>query len=248
MRFSDQPLIYMLKSLVQRLLKYGLYVLAACAIVVIAFRWLPPPGSLLMLERQFSAWRADEPFERQRQWRSWNELPDSLKMAVIAAEDQHFATHHGFDTKAIWQAFLHNRENASLRGASTISQQTAKNVFLWSGRSWLRKGLEAWFTVLIECFWPKQRILEVYLNNAEWGHGIFGAQAAAQHYFGVDADRLSARQAYLLAAILPNPLQRDAANPSPLVQQRAAWIERQVRQLGGSAYLEGFSGEDVTQP
>ncbi len=126
----------------------------------------------------------------------------------------------------------------SLRGASTISQQTAKNLFLWTDRSWVRKGLEAWFTVLIELLWPKERILEVYLNIVEWDRGVFGLEAAAQHYFGVSADRLSEAQASRLAAILPNPREWSASRPSSYIVKRSQWIQRQMRQLGGSAYLE----------
>ena len=124
-----------------------------------------------------------------------------------------------------------------MRGASTLSQQVAKNVFLWSGRSWLRKGLEAWFTGLIEIFWSKQRILEVYLNSAEWDDGVFGAQAAARHHFGVDAAQLSRQQASLLAAVLPNPRNWSASRPSPYVSRRAGWIRQQMGQLGGHDYL-----------
>lgn len=134
-----------------------------------------------------------------------------------------------------WEA---SRSGARLRGASTISQQTAKNLFLWTGRSWLRKGLEAWFTVLIEALWPKQRILEVYLNIVEWDHGVFGLEAAAQHYFGVPADRLTEVQASRLAAILPNPRAWDAARPGPHAERRSQWIRQQMRNLGGPRYLE----------
>ncbi len=141
----------------------------------------------------------------------WKALPDDLKMAVIAAEDQKFAEHWGFDFAAIHAALQHNQAGGSLRGASTLSQQVAKNLFLWSGRSWLRKGLEAWFTALIELLWPKQRILEVYLNSVEWGDGIFGAEAAARQHFGRGAPYLSARQASLLAAVLPT---RAAGTPA----------------------------------
>lgn len=170
--------------------------------------------------------------------RPWTALADDLKMAVIAAEDQKFASHHGFDLDAIRAALAHNERGASLRGASTLSQQVAKNLFLWSGRSWTRKALEAWFTVLIEALWPKQRILEVYLNSAEWGHGVFGAEAAAQHHFAKSARHLSRHEASLLAAVLPNPRAWSAGRPSAYVSRRANWIRQQIGQLGGSRYLQ----------
>lgn len=145
-----------------------------------------------------------------------------------------------FDIAAIRAALNHNERGGSLRGASTLSQQVAKNLFLWSGRSWARKGLEAWFTGWIELLWPKQRILEVYLNSVEWGNGIFGAEAAAQYHFGVAAPYLSARQASQLAAVLPNPRAWSAGQPSAYVNNRAAWIRQQMRQLGGNGYLNGM--------
>jgi monofunctional biosynthetic peptidoglycan transglycosylase len=144
---------------------------------------------------------------------------------------------------AIRQAFSHNEAGGSLRGASTISQQTAKNLFLWSGRSYLRKAFEAWFTVLLETFWSKQRILEVYLNSVEWDDGVFGAEAAARHHFGIGAPYLSDRQASLLAAVLPNPREWSPSRPSAYVAERAAWIRQQERQLGGSDYLRRMTGQ-----
>ncbi|MCQ4348647.1 monofunctional biosynthetic peptidoglycan transglycosylase [Pseudomonas stutzeri] len=224
-----------LPLLVLRLL---LGAMLASALLVLALRWLPPPGTALMVERKVEAWRSGETLVLQRSWRPWAELPDDLKMAVIAAEDQKFAEHRGFDLAAIRAALAHNERGGSLRGASTLSQQVAKNLFLWSGRSWARKALEAWFTVLIEALWPKQRILEVYLNSAEWGRGVFGAEAAARHHFGKGAPYLSRHEASLLAAVLPNPRERHAGRPSAYVQQRAAWIRQQMWQLGSSHYLK----------
>jgi monofunctional biosynthetic peptidoglycan transglycosylase len=210
----------------------------ASVAVVLLFRWVPPPGTAVMVERKISSWVSSEPIDLQREWRPWQNLPDSLKVAVIAGEDQHFPNHWGFDMPAIRAALVHNQEGKSVRGASTISQQVAKNLFLWSGRSWLRKGLEAWFTLLIETLWSKERILEVYLNSVEWGPGIFGAQAAAQNHFGVDADQLTPAQAARLAAVLPNPLRWSASRPSTYVLGRASWISRQMRQLGGDSFLQ----------
>lgn len=227
----------MFRSIRRHLLKLLLYCMAASALLVLLFRWVPPPGSMLMVERKVESWIDGQPIDLRRDWRPWNELPDHLKIAVIAAEDQKFAEHWGFDIPAIQAALLHNRRGGPVRGASTLSQQVAKNLFLWSGRSWLRKGVEVWFTGLIEALWPKQRILELYLNSAEWGDGVFGAEAAARHHFGVGAPYLSRQQASLLAAVLPNPRQWSASRPNGQVSRRAGWIRQQMWQLGGSHYL-----------
>ncbi|GIZ12572.1 monofunctional biosynthetic peptidoglycan transglycosylase [Pseudomonas sp. NCCP-436] len=227
----------MLRSLPRRLLKLLLWLMLSSALLVLALRWLPPPATALMLERKIESWSSGQSLSLKRQWRPWQELPDSLKMAVIAGEDQKFAEHWGFDVQAIRAALAHNQSGGSLRGASTLSQQVAKNLFLWSGRSWLRKGLEAWFTSLIELLWSKERILEVYLNSVEWGDGIFGAEAAAQHHFGIGAPYLNTQQASQLAAVLPNPHRWSAGRPDAYVQRRAGWIRQQIRQLGGSDYL-----------
>ncbi|NWN82114.1 MAG: monofunctional biosynthetic peptidoglycan transglycosylase [Halomonas sp.] len=207
-------------------------------LLVLLFRQAPVFGSMVMVERKVHSWITREPIDIQHRWRSWEALSDHAKLAVIAAEDQRFLTHHGLDLVEIRRAWEASRNGGRLRGASTLSQQTAKNLFLWSGRSWVRKGLEAWFTLLIELIWPKQRILEVYLNIAEWDSGVFGLEAAAQHYFGVSADRIGPHQASRLAAILPDPRGRDAAHPSREVAQRSAWIRRQMSNLGGIAYLD----------
>ena len=233
----------MLRSLLRRLFRLLLWLIGLSVLLVALLRWVPPPFTALMIERKIESWRTGESIELTRSWRPWRELPDDLKMAVIAAEDQKFADHWGFDTAAIRAALSHNQSGGSLRGASTLSQQVAKNLFLWSGRSWARKGLEAWFTALIELLWPKQRILEVYLNSVEWGPGIFGAEAAARHHFGVGAPYLSAQQASLLAAVLPNPRRWSAGQPSRYVINRAAWIRQQVRQLGGSHYLQRLASD-----
>ncbi|GAB6388571.1 monofunctional biosynthetic peptidoglycan transglycosylase [Stutzerimonas marianensis] len=227
----------MFQALMRRLTKLLLWLIALSVLLVLVFRWVPPPFTALMVERKIESWVQDDSIDLQRTWRPWKELPDHLKMAVIAAEDQKFASHWGFDLEAIRAAFAHNERGGSLRGASTLSQQVAKNLFLWSGRSWVRKGLEVWFTGLIELLWPKQRILEVYLNSVEWGSGVFGAEAAARHHFGVGAPYLSVQQASQLAAVLPNPRAWSAGRPGPHVRNRAAWIRRQISQLGGSHYL-----------
>jgi len=233
----------MLRFLFRRLVKVLLWFAAGSALLVLALRWLPPPGTALMVERKLESWGNGQPIDLRRDWRPWRELPDNLKIAVIAAEDQKFAEHWGFDFPAIQKAMAHNERGGSLRGASTLSQQVAKNLFLWSGRSWLRKGLEAWFTGLIELLWPKQRILEVYLNSVEWGDGVFGAEAAARQHFRVGAPYLSRQQASLLAAVLPNPREWNAGRPGGYVARRAGWIRRQMGQLGGSHYLDRLDAE-----
>lgn len=228
----------MLSLVLRRLYRAALWFAAGSVVLVLIFRVVPPPGTALMVERKIESWIDGEPIDLQRDWQPWEKISDDLKVAVIAGEDQKFASHHGFDFTAIQAALAHNERGGTLRGASTLSQQVAKNQFLWSGRSWLRKGLEVWFTGLIELLWSKERILEVYLNSAEWDEGVFGAQAAARHHFGVDASRLSRQQASLLAAVLPNPRNWSASRPSTYVARRAGWIRQQMSQLGGDGYLE----------
>ncbi|WP_447553743.1 monofunctional biosynthetic peptidoglycan transglycosylase [Vreelandella sp. EE22] len=206
--------------------------------LVLLFSVVPPPGSMVMVERKVQSLIAREPITITRQWRSFENLSSNAKLAVIAAEDQRFPLHRGFDIVELRRAWRASQGGERLRGASTLSQQTAKNVFLWSGRSWLRKGLEAWFTLLIETFWSKTRILEVYLNVAEWDTGVFGLEAAADHYFGASGSAMTERQASLLAAILPNPRNRSASRPDAQVERRSQWIRQQMRNLGGVSYLE----------
>lgn len=226
------------RTLLRYLLIAVLGFAAASVVLVVVLRVVPVFGSMVMVERKVQSWVAGEALDIRHDWTPWGQLADTAKLAVIAAEDQKFPEHFGFDIKQIRKAISAWQSGDDLRGASTISQQTAKNLFLWTGRSWLRKGLEAWFTVLIELLWPKERILEVYLNIAEWDEGVFGLEAAAQHYFGVSADDLSTLQASRLAAILPNPRGWSASHPSSYIVQRSTWIRRQMKQLGGVSYLE----------
>jgi monofunctional glycosyltransferase len=170
-------------------------------------------------------------------WVDWNRIAGPMKVAVIASEDQTFPDHRGFDFKSIDKALEERERGRRVRGASTISQQVAKNLFLWSGRSWIRKGLEAYFTLLIETLWPKQRILEVYLNIAQFGRGVYGVGAASELYFRKPAARLTAHDAALLAAVLPNPVRLRASAPSRYVRSRQEWIMAQMRRLGGTALL-----------
>lgn len=202
--------------------------------LILLMRWVNPWGSMLMVERKIANWNINQ----QRIWKDWDQISDNIKIAVIAAEDQQFANHWGFDFKAINRALNYNKKNRKIRGASTITQQVAKNIFLWSSRNWIRKGVESWFTVWIELIWSKQRTLEIYLNSVEWGEGIFGIEAASRHYFGVSAKQLTKEQASLLAAILPNPRKWSPVNPNILTQKKAKWILGQMENLDTKKYLK----------
>lgn len=203
------------------------------------FSILPVPFSAVMMERQISAWLGGNfGYVAHSDWVSMDEISPWIGLAVIAAEDQKFPEHWGFDVSAIEKALAHNERNESrIRGASTLSQQTAKNLFLWDGRSWVRKGLEAGLTLGIETVWSKKRILTVYLNIAEFGDGVFGVEAASQRYFHKPASKLTISEAALLAAVLPNPIRFKANAPTGYVHSRQAWIMRQMRQLGGEGFM-----------
>lgn len=220
-----------------RRLLIGLFLATAAPVLVL--RWAPPPASLFMLIDQGAAlWRGDWDYRVHYRWTPWPDISPQAKLAVVAAEDQTFAEHLGFDFKAMGKALERNRTGRTLRGGSTITQQTAKNLFLYPGRSYLRKLLEAYFTLLIELSWPKQRILEVYLNIAEFGPGIYGVGAAGPAFFNKPAARLGSREAARLAAVLPNPRLLHADRPSAYVLKREAWITGQMRNLGGAHWLD----------
>lgn len=216
----------------------GMMALWVAGILIFAF--LPVPFSMVMIERQLGAWlTGDFSYVAHSDWVPMDEISPYMALAVMAAEDQKFPDHWGFDVDAIESAFTHNQHNQKrIRGASTLSQQTAKNLFLWDGRSWVRKGLEVVLTTGIELIWTKRRILTVYLNIAEFGDGIFGVEAAARHFFKKPASKLSASEAALLAAVLPNPLRFKANAPSGYVISRQQWILRQMHQLGGKTFLQ----------
>ena len=203
------------------------------------FSILPVPFSAVMVERQLGAWfTGNFSYVAHSDWVSMDEISPWMGLAVIAAEDQKFPEHWGFDMGAIEKALAHNERNENrIRGASTLSQQTAKNLFLWDGRSWVRKGLEAGLTLGMETVWSKKRILTVYLNIAEFGDGVFGVEAASQRYFHKPASKLTQSEAALLAAVLPNPIRFKASAPSGYVRNRQAWILRQMRQLGGEGFM-----------
>ncbi|HEY8570133.1 monofunctional biosynthetic peptidoglycan transglycosylase [Microbulbifer sp.] len=211
----------------------GVSFILATVLLVLLLRWINPPSSMVIQSWQQQSGRAVH-----QTWRPLEKISGNLQMAVIAAEDQKFPQHFGFDIGSLQKALSEKRKRT--RGASTITQQTAKNLFLWNGRSYLRKALEAWFTLLMEILWPKERILEVYLNIAEFGEGVYGAEAAARQFFGTSAQQLTRWQSGLLAAVLPNPKQMSARRPSAYVQGRAATINQQVKQLGGTAYLDSL--------
>jgi monofunctional biosynthetic peptidoglycan transglycosylase len=201
-------------------------------LLVLAFRWLPVPTTAFMLQD-------DEP-ELRHEWVSWDEISGHVAVAVIAAEDQKFPLHDGFDFDAIDRALDDASRGRRQRGASTISQQVAKNLFLWPGHNWVRKGLEVWFTIWVEALWPKRRILEIYLNSAEFGRGVWGVEAASRSYFGKPAARLTRSEAALLAAVLPSPKRMRVANPSAYVRRRQDWILIQMNRLGGTRLLESL--------
>lgn len=232
------------RSLVRRILVRAVQILAlllvASILATLALRWIPPPTTAVMMERRVDAWLNGRAYRVDHRWVRWDRISPQAALAVIAAEDQNFATHHGFDFESIQKALDAHERGRRLRGASTISQQVAKNVFLWSGRSFVRKGFEAYFTVLIELTWSKRRILEVYLNIVELGDGVFGVEAASQRYFQKPAAHLGPEEAALLAAVLPNPLRLKANRPSAYVEERRAWILQQMGQLGGTAFIKRF--------
>lgn len=228
-----------LKKLWRIFLKICLWFFILSIASVILFRWIPIPVTPLMLIRC-----GEQMFDDKREvklnkdWISLDKISPDLQLAVVCSEDQNFLNHRGFDFGAIEKAVEHNQHHKRKRGASTISQQTAKNVFLTSGRNWLRKGFEIYFTFLIETIWSKERIMQVYLNVAEFGDGIYGAEAASQQFFHTSAKKLSHEQAALLAAVLPNPRKFSAKNPSPYVHRRQSWILGQMENHGGELKYE----------
>ena len=226
-----------MKNLLSKLLrivaKLSLWFIAISIASVILFRWLPVFVTPLMLIRCVEQKMDGKELKLNKTWKPLSEISPDLQLAVVCSEDQNFLKHNGFDYGAIKKAYEKNKKSKKKRGASTISQQVAKNVFLWDGRNWLRKGFEVYFTFLIETFWSKERIMEVYLNVIEMGDGIYGAEAAAQEYFHTSAMKMSKRQAATIAVILPSPLKYNAKNPSPFLQARINWALQQMGFWGG---------------
>ena len=228
-------------SRLRRFLWRALLVVVAFTIMpVLCLRWIPPPTSAFMMEKRIASFFRGEPQKVIRyRWIGWESISPQMRLAVVAAEDQKFPHHWGFDFESISDAVQHKGARGRLRGASTITQQVARNLFLWPGRSLVRKGLEAYFTVLLELLWPKRRILEVYLNIAEFGDGAYGVYAATETFFGKRPSELQTQEAALLAAVLPNPTRLHVRNPSAYVRERAGWVEEQMTHLGPS-YLQSL--------
>nr|WP_199075843.1 monofunctional biosynthetic peptidoglycan transglycosylase [Pedobacter sp. ASV19] len=223
------PLLKRITSILSRIL---IWFLSVSILWVLAYRFINPPITLLMIERNIERKTAGKTFKTDKKWMRFEDISDNMKRAAVSAEDQLFLKHMGFDIKAIEKAYESNEKGKKVKGGSTISQQTAKNVFLWPGRSWIRKGFEAYFTLLIEMLWSKERILEVYLNVIEMGDGIYGAEAASQAYYGKSCGSLSRAEAALIAACFPNPLRWTPAHPTRYIQHRQYLIMRNMRRLG----------------
>jgi monofunctional glycosyltransferase len=219
----------MLKKIFRFILRTMLVLFLLSIVVTIVYRFVPVPVTPLMIQRYFEM----EDGKIDKDWKSLEEISDNMPLAVVTAEDQKFEEHYGFDLEAIEKAVKYNEKHKGkkVKGASTISQQTAKNVFLWPGRSWVRKGLEVYFTFLIELFWSKERIMEVYLNVIEMGPGVYGTEAAAQHYFNKSAAKLTKSEAASIAAILPNPIRWSASKPTPYIIKKRNWILRHMKQI-----------------
>jgi len=218
-----------MKRIFRFLLKVILWFVGISVIWVLFYKFVPVAYTPLMAIRYFNS---DDSYEERHDWTPIENISPHLQLAVICAEDQNFLIHNGFDKKAIEKAIENNKKGKRIKGASTISQQTAKNVFLWPERSWFRKGMEVWFTFLIETLWSKERILEVYLNSIEMGNGVYGAEAASGYWFRKSAKNLTREQAAAIAAILPNPRKYRAQPRSGYIEGRKNWIVRQMANYG----------------
>ena len=225
---STQPRLPLLKRIGILTGKIILWFILVSILWVLAYRFINPPITILMVQRSWEHKKG----KIDKKWVNFEEISDNMKRAAVAAEDQLFLQHIGFDIKAIEKAYASNAKGKKVRGGSTISQQTAKNVFLWPGRSFIRKGFEAYFTLLIELLWSKERILEVYLNVIEMGDGIYGAEAAAQKYYGKSCRKLSKSEASLIAACFPNPLRWNPNKATSYIYHRQYLIMRNMRRLG----------------
>lgn len=236
MAFSErQPIV---QIILIKLLKYTLYGIGVSLVTVVLLKFVPVWITPTMIDRKITAIAEGRDSEIHSDWESYDNISKEAALAVVASEDQLFPEHYGFDFEAMWGAFRHNLKGKRIKGASTISQQVAKNVFLWQGRSYIRKVLEVYFTFLIEVIWGKERILEVYLNVAEMGKMTFGVEATSLRFYGHGAKSLSRTEAARIAAVLPSPNRFSIANPSGYVQRRTNFIVRQMRGLGGKAYLK----------
>lgn len=232
-----------MKKFWKKVRKILIILLIAQLLYIIILKWIFPPVTLIQLGNFVQG------YGLKRDYVEWDDISIEMKLAVMASEDQLFSKHNGFDWKSIEKALEHNEQKPNrIRGASTISQQVAKNVFLWNGRSWTRKGLEAYFTFMIELIWGKQRILEVYLNVSEMGPGIFGAEAAAQNYFNKPASKLNRREAAMIAACLPNPKKYTVKPASRMVTRRYPWIEQQMSNIRSDKDIEALLSIEKKKP
>jgi len=226
----------MLKKITRILFKILIWFVGISLFLVVVFKFVPVPFTPLMVSRAVENKLAGKEMFCNHDWVPIENISKNLQKAVIASEDGTFLKHHGFDFTAMQKALKNNKKGRKIKGGSTISQQTAKNIFLWQGRSYIRKGFEAYFTVLIELVWGKERIMEVYLNSIEMGNGVYGAQAAAEYWYRKDASNLSAREAAGIAAILPNPRKYKASNSTTYINKRKDKIMRVMRHIGKLEY------------
>lgn len=225
-----------MKRIFKFIFKLLLWLLVFSIGMVFLYKWVPVPVTPLMVIRSVENYQGQKPMGWKHDWVSLDQISKNLQLAVICSEDQNFLKHNGFDVEAIEKAYLDNKKGKRIKGASTISQQTAKNVFLWPQRSWFRKGLEVYFTFLIESIWSKERIMEVYLNSIEMGPGIYGAEAAAIYWYKKPASKLSQYESASIAAILPNPLTYKANTATNYIERRKIWIVRQMGYFGKLEY------------
>lgn len=232
-----------IKSLFLFIGRFSLFSMAFSVLLVLVMKWLPVAWTPLMFFREMGD-KIPEDTPIRHEWVDASRIPSSLELAVVCTEDQRFLSHYGFDFEQIQVAMDKAEEGGKTRGASTISQQTAKNVFLWPTSSWIRKGFEVWFTMLIETCWSKERILEVYLNSIEFGPGIYGCEAASQYFFKKPAIEMSNSQSARLAVVLPNPLIYDAGNPGSYINRHQAWALRQMQNYGYDLELTRVNGTD----
>lgn len=219
-------------KIIRIITKTLLYFFAISIGMTIIYRFVPPPITFLMVQRMLEQKMDGDKVKLKKDWVSIENISPFMQRAAIASEDGHFMDHHGFDIEAMQKAYNHNQKSKKTKGGSTISQQVAKNIFLWPQRSYFRKGLEAYFTILIETIWSKKRIMEVYLNCIEMGDGVYGIEAAAQHYFKKPAGNLSKRESAAIAAILPNPIKWSASKPNAYIQKRQYRILKAMRYVG----------------
>jgi len=226
----------MIKRFFKFIFKIILWLFVLSIALVFLYKWIPVPITPLMVLRSVEMHKNDKDIILKHDWIAITEMSKSTHLAVVCSEDQRFLKHNGFDFKAIEKAYQNNKKGKRIKGGSTISQQTAKNVFLWPERSWLRKGLETYFTFLIEIIWGKERIIEVYLNSIEMGNGIYGIEAAAQYWFRKPASKLTEYEAAAIAAILPNPRSYKASPATKYIQSRKKWIVKQMRYMGALNY------------